>query len=163
VDEALYFREFGDELFIRAMGHLTAALCPELKSRTFPRIDADPQLAAVYFDLSACEYMDSTFLGFIVGLNKRLKARSGKAVVLLHVNPTCLSLLKTIGVLKLVELSDEDKAFPEPMEKVGPGPRATAEFLLNAHEELTDLSEENKARFSTLTNALKDSIKKGDA
>lgn len=158
MDEAVWYREAEDGIYIRVKGHMTAALCPELKAKSFARLDAEKPVGAVWLDLGACEYMDSTFLGLIVGLNKRFKARGGKAIVLLHVNQTCLGLLKTIGVLKLVEISSEDKRFPEPMESIGPGPRATAEFLLDAHEELSGLSEENKARFSTLTKALKDSI-----
>ncbi len=160
MEEAVYYGESGGELFIKVLGHMTAALCPELKARAFARLDGEESVAGVFFDLRSCEYMDSTFLGLIVGVNKRFKAKSGKPVLLLHVNPTCMGLLKTIGVLRLVELSDEEKRFPEPMEAIGPGPRATAEFLLNAHGELSEISEENKSRFATLTKALKDSLGK---
>ena len=160
MDEAIFFKDSENTLFIRAQGHVTAALCPELKAKAFSRLDAAPPIRAVYIDLATCEYMDSTFLGLIVGINKRYKARNGSAVVLLHVNQTCLSLLKTIGVLRLVEISDEDRPFPKLMEVISLGPRATAEFILDAHEELSDLSEENKTRFSTLTQTLRTSIKK---
>lgn len=162
MEEAVFYKESEAVMYIKAEGHVTAAICPEVKVKAFARLEEKPEIASIYVDLHACEYMDSTFLGLIVGLNKRFKARAGRPLVLLHVNPTCLGLLKTIGVLKLVEISDEDRIFPQPMEKIGFGPRATAEFLLDAHEELTGLSEENKARFSSLTKALKDSIDKGE-
>jgi len=162
VEEAVFIAEAEGRIYVRAQGHVTAALCPELKARIFPRLEAEPGVEAVYFDLGPCEYMDSTFLGLIVGLNKRLKLAVGKPVVLLHVNDTCLGLLKTIGVTKLVELSAEEVPFPHGLSRVGPGPRATAEFLLDAHEELSDLSEENKKRFSTLTDTLRSALGKGE-
>jgi anti-anti-sigma factor len=160
VEEALFFKAVGDELFVKAQGHVTAARCPELKSRVFARLDDPSPVRAIWFDLSTCEYMDSTFLGLIVGVNKRFKAQGGGSVVVLHANPACLGLLRTIGVTRLVSLSDEDKAVPRDLEPIGQGSKASAEFLLAAHENLSELSEENRNRFSTLTKALKDSLSK---
>jgi len=160
VEEAVFVKESESRLFIKAQGHITAQLCPELKARAFSRLEAEPPLTAVYMDFEACEYMDSTFLGLLVGLNKRFKALSGHPITLVRVNSTCGGLLRTIGVTKLVEIADTSPDFPKIMERVGPGPRATAEFLLDAHEELSGLSDENKARFSTLTETLKSALGK---
>jgi len=160
VEEAVFIKESEAGLFIRAQGHITAQLCPELKSRAFSRLDAEPPLKAIYIDFEAAEYMDSTFLGLLVGLNKRFKALSGRPITLLRVNATCGGLLRTIGVSKLVEMAEAGPDFPKIMERLGRGPRATAEFLLDAHEELTGLSEENRARFSTLTETLKSALGK---
>jgi anti-anti-sigma factor len=160
VEEAVFYKDADAVMYIKADGHVTAALCPEVKAKAFARLEEAPAIASIYVELSDCEYMDSTFLGLIVGLNKRFKAKSGHPLVLLHANPTCLGLLKTIGVLKLVEVSNEERSFPMPMERISLGPRASASFLLDAHEELSDISEENKARFSSLTKALRDSIDK---
>jgi anti-anti-sigma factor len=160
VDEALLYGDTGGEMFVKAQGHVTAARCPELKARIFARLETAPAVSAVYFDLSGCEYMDSTFLGLIVGANKRFKALSGRTLRVLHANPTCLGLLRTIGVTRLVEISNDEVPFPQSMETIGPGPRATAEFILDAHEQLSEISDENRARFTTLTKALKDSLGK---
>lgn len=158
MDEALYFKEVDGIIYIRAQGHLTAALCPQLKARAFARIEEAPPKKAVYIDLGPCDYMDSTFLGLIVGINKRFKAAGGSPVVLLKPSQTCLGLLRTIGVTKLVTISETGPAFPPVMESMSLGPRATAEFILDAHENLTEMSEENRNRFSTLTKALKGSL-----
>jgi len=162
VEEAIFYKDQDGDIYIRAQGHVTASICPELKAKAFARLDASPPPSAVYMDLGPCEYMDSTFLGLIVGINKRFRLKSPSPVVLLHVNDTCRGLLKTIGVLKLVELSDENVAFPPIMDRLGPGPRATAEFLLDAHEELSELSPENRKRFSTLTDTLKSALGKNE-
>ena len=71
MDEALFFKESEGIIFIRAQGYLTASLCPQLKARAFARIEQLPLVKAIYMDLGPCEYMDSTFLGIVVGINKR--------------------------------------------------------------------------------------------
>lgn len=158
MDEAAFYKESEEGIYLRAEGHATALFCPELKARAFARLEAEPPPRELRMDLSACEYMDSTFMGLIVGLNKRYQARTGRRLVLHGLGHTCEGLLRTIGVLKLLEISAEPASFPGPMERVGAGARATAEFLLDAHEELSGLSEENKAKFGSLTELLRKSI-----
>ena len=162
MDEAFFFKDADEGVFVRVQGHVTASRCPELKGRIFSRLDKAPAPAEVYFDLSDCEYMDSTFLGLIVGVNKRFKPLTGKSVTVLHANPTCMGLLRTIGVTRLVVISDEEIALPGDMEEIGPSSRATAEFILDAHENLSELSEENRNRFATLTQTLRGSAGKKD-
>ena len=110
MEETAYFKEDGETVFVRAEGHVTAAVCPGLKARLFARLDAQPRAKAVFFDLSACEYMDSTFLGLIVGAQKRFQAAGGDKIVILQANEACRGLLRTIGVLGFVRLSDEKRS-----------------------------------------------------
>jgi anti-anti-sigma factor len=159
VQEAVYFKEEAGTVYVRAEGHVTAALCPGLKSRVFARLDSAPPVERVRVDLSACEYMDSTFLGLIVGMHKRFAPLGKGRIALLGANDACIGLLRTIGVLGLVELSGEEPMLPEGMERVAEGTRASAQFILDAHEELSGLSEENRARFAGLTAVLKGSLK----
>jgi len=160
VDEALYIKAVEDRIYIKATGHVTAAYCPELKSRCFARFDEKPPVRSVVLDLSECEYMDSTFLGLIVGLAKKLKSASDRRLVLAAVSEICIGLLRTIGVLKLVDIADLEPGFPSSLDRVGRGATTTAQFLLDTHEELSSLSEENRAKFSALSSILKDSIRK---
>jgi hypothetical protein len=106
--------------------------------------------------------MDSTFLGLIVGTQKRFARQSGLSkhpmITLLNVNEACKGLLRTIGVLGMVELSDAGVAFPSDLPRVSSEIRASARFLLDAHEELASLSERNRKRFSTLTTVLRSAV-----
>jgi len=162
VDEALFFKAIGDRIYIKATGHVTAVYCPELKSRCFGRFDEKPPVNAVILDLSECDYMDSTFLGLIVGLAKRLKTDTAKKISLAGASETCIGLLRTIGVLRLVDLVDPASDFPANLERVGRGATATAQFLLDTHEELSSLSPENRAKFSALSSLLRESLKNKD-
>jgi anti-anti-sigma factor len=159
VEEAVYCKSEGAVLYLRATGHVTALACPPLKQAIFDRLDAAPPIEAVYLDLRDCEYMDSTFLGLIVGTQKRfsrLKSpKARKSIVLLGANEACKGLLRTIGVLGMVELSDEDLPFPADLARLSGESKTSARFILDAHEELSALSADNRQRFSTLTAVLK--------
>ncbi len=159
MEEAVYYKDSDEAVYIKATGHVTALVCPPLKERLFERLDREPKVNTVRIDLSECEYMDSTFLGFIVGAQKRLSLRSPGAKVHLHsVNETCRGLLRTIGIIGLVSLDETRLDLPSGMEYVSEGPQANVRFLLEAHEELSNLSAENRKRFSTLTTVLKSAL-----
>jgi len=161
VEEAVFYKSEDSIIYMKATGHVTALVCPALKAAVFERLDMDPPVGKIYLDLSDCEYMDSTFLGLIVGTQKRFAGSRGGTqpgsgpIVLLRVNEACRGLLRTIGVLGMVELSDAPVPFPSGLERLSGDGRTSARFLLDAHEELSDLSSENRRRFSTLTTVLK--------
>jgi anti-anti-sigma factor len=159
VEAEVYFKDENGAIYIRARGHVTSTLCPELKSIAFARLDAEPRVEKVLIDLSDCEYMDSTFLGLIVGMYKRFRNISTDRITLTGTNEICRGLLRTIGVLGLLQLSEEKPAFPIAMTRIVAGSKATARFILEAHEDLSDLSEENRSRFKTLTAVLKAAAK----
>ena len=159
MEEALFLKETNNRVYIKAQGHVTANACPELKTRVFDRLEAKPAVDEVDIDLTECEYMDSTFMGLIVGFNKRFLRFSSHPVRLYGTNETCFKLLKTIGVSRLVEFVDEPIRFPEPLERLGSGRKAGASLVLKAHEELMELSEENERKFSALRSILSDASK----
>ncbi len=155
MEEVLFIKETNNRVYIRAQGHITANACPELKARVFNRLDAKPAVEDVIIDLSSCEYMDSTFMGLIVGFNKRFMRFSERPIRLAGLSETCMKLLKTIGIVRLVTIEDEVPAFPEPLERLSAESKAGAGLVLRAHEELMELSEENERRFSALRDVLK--------
>ena len=174
MEEAIYFKSEGSTIYVRATGHMTALACPPLKTAIFERLEVEPPIERILFDLSDCEYMDSTFLGLIVGTQKRFAAlapqdaRSGeppagrpserRAIQLLKVNDACKGLLRTIGVLGMVVLADEAPDFPRDLPRLTGEARASARFLLDAHEDLSGISDENRKRFSALTSVLRSAV-----
>lgn len=155
--EALYYKEIDNTLYIRAEGHVTAALCADLRERVFTRFEAAPAVQATLVDLSACDYMDSTFMGLLVGFNKRLARTASKRLVVVKPTHTARELLSGLGLSSLIDIVDTDLPFPEEMESVFKTKTASADLLLKAHENLMELSEENRKKFATLHAALKNS------
>lgn len=158
MDEAIFYKETQDAVFVRARGHITAALCADLKSRVFSRLDDRTPIASIHIDLTECDYMDSTFMGLIVGFKKRLSASPGSSVNIYGPNAVCQGLLKGIGLTRLVNIVDEPIELPPFMENIAGTQKATAEFLLDAHENLMEINDENKSKFATLSKILKDQI-----
>ncbi len=154
----LYYREVEKFLYIRAVGHIRAAICTELRKKVFKRMEEEPTPRGISVDLSQCEYMDSTFMGLLVGFNKLLMEKKGRSIEILNPQPECLELLKGLGVLPLFRVTNEKCILPDDMELVSQAEKAPAEMLLKAHEDLIDISEDNKSKFSALRSILRKNI-----
>lgn len=158
MEEALYLGETTEGLYVKATGHITAGLCAELKVSVFTRLEKveTPAPGELVIDLSECDYMDSTFMGLIVGFNKRFKLVSGQPLQVLNPSPECLKLLTSLGIVKLLEIvADPGRRLPGPLTRMTRGEKPSAELLLKAHQNLSEISAENEKKFSVLQEILK--------
>lgn len=161
MSEALYFKVLDNLLFIKAQGHITAALCVDLREKVTQRLAASPVLDGILVDLFECDYMDSTFMGLLVGFNKKFKASAGKPITICRPSEDCQKLLQGLGISKLLEFAENPvKSFPKDMELVSQIKSPTTEILLNAHQNLSELSPENERKFSILQTVLKNQLEK---
>jgi anti-anti-sigma factor len=161
VPEALYFQETQAGLFIKAVGHITASLSVDLKILVMERLERLPVPAEVYADLSECSYMDSTFMGLLVGFHKKLKAMTGHSLSLLNPSNECEKLLRGLGIWRLMRVVEGKLAEGEPQfwTTVTKNNSPNPEVLLKAHQNLSEISPENAQKFSALEDILKDQIK----
>jgi anti-anti-sigma factor len=157
VAEALFFGERANTLYLRAQGHITAALCADLKETAYARLDAEPAMQAMYIDLAGCDYMDSTFMGLMVGFNKRLMKRSGTRLNLVKPTASARELLSGLGLSSLVNILEEEVDFPKDLSDIVKTKSAGVDLLLGTHENLMELSEGNRKKFAPLHAALKKS------
>ena len=74
--DSLLFGKDERGYFITARGNIRANLCFPLREGLLARLDKDRAPPAVFADLSQCDYMDSTFIGLMVAIDKRLKSIS---------------------------------------------------------------------------------------
>lgn len=154
-EEQISIGTVGTDLIIIPEGYITAFLCPELQAKIMERLRPDSAVASIHFDFSACLYMDSTFLGLIVLLAKAVQSRDIGRPVVHSVNEECRSLFRTMGMMKMLEFSEEACPQPSDREKILSKDRLSTEFLYDAHMELSGISVENEGRFRTLTEELK--------
>ena len=161
--EALFYQENDSGLFIRAQGHITAAVSTDLRELILDRLNLAPVPPLLGADLSECEYMDSTFMGLLVGFHKRYKLLTGRALTILRPTPECVKLLSGLGILKLMNLvTGPQPASPQVWTGLRPSQSPSTEVLLNAHRNLSELSPENEKRFSALQNVLEQQLQKKD-
>ena len=159
--ETLRYKELDNVLYIQAEGHVTASLCADLRTMVFTRFDGLPTVVAVNVDLSACSYMDSTFMGLLVGFNKRLAKIGAGRLRIIQPTTQARELIEGLGLLPLVEIVDEQVSYPDNMDNIIKTTSTGADLLLKAHENLMELSEENKRRFATLHSVLKSQVGTG--
>ena len=161
--EALYYQENVSGLFIRAQGHITAAISTDLRELILDRLTKAPAPPLLAADLSECDYMDSTFMGLLVGFHKRYKVLTGRPLTILRPTPECTKLLTGLGILKLMTLVVGDEpASPVAWTDLRASHSPTTEVLLNAHRNLSEISPENEKKFSALQSVLEQQLKKKD-
>jgi len=70
-------------------------------------------------DLGACTYLDSTFLGILLGLGLKLKEAGGGLLHILNASPRNMELLKNLGLDRLINIEGSGVA----PSGAGPGSR----------------------------------------
>lgn len=146
--------------FLRARGSVRASLCFPLRESLLGRLEESVDIPAVFADLSECTYMDSTFIGLLVAVDRRLRKGSGGRLHVVRPSPQCLDLLTQLGLdgLLLIE-GDGVSPMPEMQELEKPAGRPATEFVLKAHEALMETSEEARRKFALLRDQLERKLK----
>ena len=83
-----------------ARGSIRATLCYPLRERLLARLEDSTDVPAVFVDLSECVYMDSTFIGLLVAVDRRLRKGSGGRLHILRPSPPCMELLPAAGAAR---------------------------------------------------------------
>jgi anti-anti-sigma factor len=146
--------------FITARGGIRAPLCSSLRESLLEQLEEGTRVPAVYVDLSACRYMDSTFIGLLVAADKKLHKSSGGRLHVLAPSPEARDTLAQIGLLGYFLI--EESLLPEPADMqdvVPPTVRPGPELLLQAHEALMETSEDARKKFGLLRDLLKEKLR----
>jgi anti-anti-sigma regulatory factor len=151
----LFYDERQSSFYILAQGYMTAQFCPSLKNRLLLLFDTPSAPECVEIDLSSCTFMDSTFLGLVASIGRRLKEKIDSLVRICGANAECKELFRTLGMEHLVEYAD-GISLPDPDWKELPVTvQPDADLLIRAHDELSDISDENRKKFALLLDLLK--------
>jgi anti-sigma B factor antagonist len=136
----------------------------------FGQAAVDGGCHAIVLDMSECIGMDSTFMGVLAGLATRLKQRDGE-LVLLNLAARTRSLIATLGLDQIVQAYMPDNT-PDRYREVqamrsglselqSTAPKGvTAETMLEAHENLVQLSPDNAPRFKDVVAFLREDLKR---
>jgi anti-anti-sigma regulatory factor len=147
MQNTIFYSENDKRIFIKVCGHITAPLCYGLRQKVFNRLDSSAEIFGIYADLSGCQYMDSTFMGLLIGFNKRLDKLYNRQLCIIRPSPESMSHLSDLGLDKILFYSEQPVSFPDSMEIISQKEKIPAEFVLKAHEDLMELTEENRKKF----------------
>lgn len=102
--------------------------------------------------------MDSTFIGLLIGIDKILKKSQKKTLDIIHVSQSLLNLLKEVQVSQILNISKEisHKDDNKKYETIYIEKNLSTESsdILEAHQNLSEISEKNRRKFALLTKIL---------
>jgi anti-sigma B factor antagonist len=116
-------------------------------------------------DLDSCTYLDSTFLGILLGLGLKLKMAGNGLLHILNASPRNIELLKNLGLDRLINIdakradvnSVPDAAFKE-MPCPVPTKAEAAPTILEAHENLMEFDPRNVPKFKDVVEFLREDL-----
>lgn len=152
--------------WVRVVGKGSHQLAPALKKWVQREIQLS--VDSIVLDLVDCISMDSTFLGTIAKLSIVSQAE-GIAFELLRGNEHVLRILSRMGIDQLATVhsglgsfSDEEpslsQAYQEHLEQNQLSKLERLQFTLEAHQQLSQVSEENRLRFADVIELLEQEL-----
>lgn len=160
----IFISSIDNKIYLMPKGHITANLCFPLRTHLYKKISDSNNKFEIYIDLSHVSYMDSTFMGLLVGLEKKL-IRFFKSH--LHILNACDDAKKFLSQMNLESFLHFDKqTIPKDLNfiifnnEIDIDELEKTKIVLDSHKNLSSLHEKNKSKFSLLEKVLKDKIKK---
>lgn len=116
-------------------------------------------------DLDACTYLDSTFLGILLGLGLKLKAAGNGLLHILNASPRNVELLKNLGLDRLISIDakrvDLNGVVDQKLEALECPVQTKAEAgptILEAHEALMEFDPRNVPKFKDVVEFLREDL-----
>lgn len=175
VPSSISFASFDGFLLIACGGKGNFRNSPALRKVGDEGIAAGAMLIVV--DLSACTGMDSTFMGTLAGIGRRLSLLGGQLQIA-DPGEKCRNQLESLGLDGLLEIEPPVAVWRGKMEEcrmqlilvdedgVALKGVEQARHVLNAHVVLSDISESNAEKFKGVLEVLSEEVKdkeSGDA
>ena len=168
-NSSILFGRFDEFLWIRCSGRGSFSNSPTVKSLGDEYIASGGRLIVI--DLETCSGIDSTFMGTLAGLARRLKPIDG-AVQIASPSERCLSALESLGLDALLSIEPPTAPWRGKGEEIRANlgtettpavhldARDQTLHVLDSHLTLSELSEENEEKFRNVTDCLKDELKR---
>jgi anti-sigma B factor antagonist len=127
-------------------------------------------------DLDACTYLDSTFLGILLGLGLQLKNAGNGLLHVLNASPRNLELLRNLGLDRLIHIDgrmengnangggrriDLNGVLEKDLEEIEcpvPTREQAAPTILEAHENLMEFDPRNVPKFKDVVEFLREDL-----
>ncbi len=152
-----------DTAFFRLRGQATAAQSTGFK--TVAETLRSQGLSSFVIDLTECQSMDSTFIGVLVGLSRRLRRDRGQPapIELVNTTPQVRRQLDDLFVLDhftLAECQLEPGAAFEPVQAGPPDKSQLCRLMLEAHQTLMNVHAANVPKFKQVSEFLEQDLQR---
>lgn len=118
-------------------------------------------------DLDQCTYLDSTFLGILLGLGLKLRAAGNGVLHVLNASPRNTELLKNLGLDRLINIDAKKvdlngvgtgDAALQPLECPVQTKAEAGPTILEAHEALMEFDPRNVPKFKDVVEFLREDL-----
>lgn len=153
-----------NEYIIKVIGKGTMEFCSDLFQYVTNMMEKQP-IDNIYFELSSATYLDSSFIGVIVSIQKKLRTiRPESNVILLNPSEKVKDILITMGLFEIMPIQEESglkniEVSGEIQKKLEKNYR-DIQVLLESHQNLMELSGENRKKFSLVEEMLKKELER---
>lgn len=157
---SLSFGMKDDVIRVVAAGEIRAADTFALNECLLPYIERVRDMKRIYIDLRGCDYMDSTFIGFITALAAKCRKNACDIVRIVDPSEKALDALRKLSALREIAIVGSVPlghvpVFEVARERGSFSERKNIELLFEAHAALSGLSAENRREFEGLLSELK--------
>ncbi len=153
-------------IYVFVIGEATMLIAPTLKKFVFDIIQkiSGSEEHNIYINLSDCKYMDSTFIGTLIIIEKKCMDLLNKHVLLINPNAYSMEVLDQMGLLKVFTIISDFQPSVNlnvwQLEMKDMDRLENAILMFQAHEELSVINDVNRKQFSLVTQTLKEEIEK---
>ena len=167
-DDSLFVATGESCVFIRVTGRGSHKTSPALKEFCATMMEKGYRL--FIFDLEHCTSMDSTFMGVLAGIARRLPHSTD--AVLINLNPKTSEILQTVGLDRLVRcnhVGSLDADLRNKISKITAGSalgagkadkKTAAETVLAAHEDLVAACPDNLPEFQNVLEFMRKEVER---
>lgn len=159
--------EFDDFIWIRCLGKGNFLNSPLLKRAGEIYIESGKALIVV--DLEACTGMDSTFMGTLAGLAIKLDKKRGGALHIARADEKSKDSLDGLGLDFLMEINPEEAVWKADLATIEDSLKAQespgdeegdpAQFVLEAHQTLSEVNPENRGKFLAVVEMFENEVR----
>jgi anti-anti-sigma regulatory factor len=145
-------------LYIGMLGRATQRTCPTADQLVSDYLSSRPDRPVVVLDVTGCDWIDSTFAGWLIQAHKRLGRAGGGRLLISGCGERCRRSLEKMRLAELLEFQEFEP--PEELQPVScttgdaPG-KDELKLMLEAHEALAGVSPENEQVFTPIATMLR--------
>ena len=148
-------------LYLGLLGRATQRTCPTADRLVNDYLASRPQPPVVVLDLSGCDWVDSTFAGWLLGLNKRMSHVANGEMCVAGCGDRCRASLDRMGLADLFKFAELEAPSETQMIRCTTSDQPSAaelKLMLAAHEALVALGPENERIFAPIVATLRSQL-----
>ena len=163
MNDVKYLFAFEDNrYFIKIIGSPRYTNCTGF-SYFINKIINENKFEDILVDIRETDFLDSTNLGLLAKLAGAVMSRFDRRMTVISTNNEINDLLNNTGFDKIILLVEQPESFVYNMKQVKTAPEVEinmAEMMLEAHENLLKMNDENNSKFKTVVEMLSSVVNK---